>query len=323
PDTPAERLQELADTTQSDIIISGHSHRTFKQKVDGVWFINTGSVGRPDDGDPRAAYAIMHLRPRFFQIRHYRIEYDVERAVDSIREKGLPEAFAQMIQQGRSLDYILENADIQQEKEILQDIPISDFKPDEQTLKSIMELAQSCEYEAVHTKQVTDLALRLFDELRPVHYLDEKEKFWLQAGALLHDIGWIEGQKGHHKTSLRIILGNSILTMDNHERLVIGSIARYHRKALPKMKHSHYNALHPIERQTVSMLAGILRVADGLDRTHQSIVRDLKCDINKNKITIICSVDSPAGIEHQAALKKSDLMEKVFKRKVIFKFQDN
>jgi alpha-galactosidase len=50
---------------------------------------------------------------------------------------------------------------------------------------------------------------RLFDELQPLHLLGAQERFWLNAGALLHDIGWIEGQKGHHKTALRTILHNN------------------------------------------------------------------------------------------------------------------
>jgi putative phosphoesterase len=109
PDTPQERLQELARMADADVIVCGHSHLPFTRQVDGVWFINTGSVGRPDDGDPRAAYAILQLDPEPFQVRHYRIEYDVARAVAAIRKHELPEAFAQMLLQGRNLDALHPN----------------------------------------------------------------------------------------------------------------------------------------------------------------------------------------------------------------------
>jgi len=79
PDTPEERLRELAKMVKADIIIVGHSHQPFVRQVDDVWFINTGSVGRPD----------------------------VERTVAAIQEHKLPEAFAQMFIQGRNLDYFL------------------------------------------------------------------------------------------------------------------------------------------------------------------------------------------------------------------------
>jgi putative phosphoesterase len=107
PDTPEGRLGELVKMADVDLIICGHSHQPFTRQVDGVWFINTGSVGRPDDGDPRAAYAILHIGPELLQVSHYRVEYDVARAVAAIREHELPESFAQMMLQGRNLDAML------------------------------------------------------------------------------------------------------------------------------------------------------------------------------------------------------------------------
>jgi len=112
PHTPEERLRELAQMSNADLVICGHSHQPFARKIDGVWFINTGSVGRPDDNDPRACYAILQIEPcsagSGLQVRHYRVEYDVGRTVAAIREQKLPEAFARMMLQGRDLDTVLE-----------------------------------------------------------------------------------------------------------------------------------------------------------------------------------------------------------------------
>jgi putative phosphoesterase len=109
PDTPEKRLRELAQMAKADVIICGHSHQPFVRQVDDVWFINTGSVGRPDDGDPRACYAVLEIKPGEIQVQHYRIEYDIERAVAAIRDYKLPEEFAQMLLQGRNLDAVLED----------------------------------------------------------------------------------------------------------------------------------------------------------------------------------------------------------------------
>ena len=108
PDTPEERLLVLAQKAGADIIVCGHSHQSFTRKVQNVLFINTGSVGRPDDGDPRACYAILEAGQAELQVQHYRLEYDIARAVSAIRERGLPEAFAQMILNGHDLDSILQ-----------------------------------------------------------------------------------------------------------------------------------------------------------------------------------------------------------------------
>jgi putative phosphoesterase len=105
-DTPIERLRELAGMSDAEIIVCGHSHQPFTRSVDRTWFINTGSVGRPDDGDPRAAYARLDLTLVHLEINHYRVEYDVQRAVRAIRENGLPEDFARMILEGRPLDAV-------------------------------------------------------------------------------------------------------------------------------------------------------------------------------------------------------------------------
>jgi diadenosine tetraphosphatase ApaH/serine/threonine PP2A family protein phosphatase len=75
-----------------------------------AWFINTGSVGRPDDGDPRACYAILSIGRDLFQVEHYRVAYDIARAVQAIQINGLPEEFAQMHIQGRDLESVIEQS---------------------------------------------------------------------------------------------------------------------------------------------------------------------------------------------------------------------
>jgi len=104
PDTPEARLRELAKMARADLIICGHSHQPFARWVGDALFINTGSVGRPDDGDPRATYAVLKLKRKMVEVRHYRVEYDVDQAAGAIRNQQLPEEFAQMLLQGRSLD---------------------------------------------------------------------------------------------------------------------------------------------------------------------------------------------------------------------------
>lgn len=104
PDTPDERLETLAQMAHADVVVCGHSHRPFARQVNDVWFINTGSVGRPDDGDPRAAYALLTLTKHELAVQHFRLDYDIDRAANAIRQAKLPEAFAQMLILGCNLD---------------------------------------------------------------------------------------------------------------------------------------------------------------------------------------------------------------------------
>lgn len=337
PETPTERLRELAEMAQADVVICGHSHRPLARKVERVWFINTGSVGRPDDGDPRACYAVLWLSPRYFRVQHHRVEYDVQRAVAAIRQNKLPEAFAQMVLQGRSLDAVeppLEDAssapggetaaakvsstDHQEQTGPAVDgpaeaIPPSTGNTSDRYLQAVQHLSERYRSDE-HPQQVTRLALRLFDELQPLHGFDQRERFWLQCAGLLHDIGWAEGWKGHHKTSLRMILEDPTLPFPRRERLIIGSIARYHRRALPSQEHGHYAALKPKDQRVVSVLAALLRVADGLDCSHRSVIEDLAVQTTAKRISIRLQVGEEAEEERQDALDKGSLLEEVFFR---------
>lgn len=361
PDTPQDRLGELAGKARADIIICGHSHQPFVRKADGVWFINTGSVGRPDDGDPRACYAIMDLAPDDLHVRHYRLDYDIQRAVDAMRSKHLPETFIQMIVQGKALDEVEgepegekgtadaetrrcgEAGKQQPKQKKVSSTRVADNAkarkradraagkhqaanaPDEESrdprLGGVLQLARVCHYEQGHTHQVTRLALRLFDQLRPLHKLGDQERFWLECGSLLHDIGWIEGQKGHHKTALRIILDSPLLPFNGRQRQIIGCIARYHRKAAPKKRHVPYGELAPADREVVRALAAILRVADSLDVMHEDRVHDLSVALLPDEVVLQCRAAGSLAEERTQALKKGDLFEEVFKRKLEVQWQ--
>lgn len=107
-EAPDDPLRDIVRSAQADLIICGRSHRPVACQVDGVWFINPGSVGAPDDGDPRASYASLDVAADQIEVQHYRLEYDVARLVEAIRAHGLPEAFAQMFLEGRSLDAVLD-----------------------------------------------------------------------------------------------------------------------------------------------------------------------------------------------------------------------
>ncbi len=183
-------------------------------------------------------------------------------------------------------------------------------------LQAVLRLAQTCEFEVNHTLQVTRLAVRLFEGLQSLHTLGETQRAWLVYAGILHDIGWIEGWKEHHKVSLRIILNTPMLTFTNKERLIIGSIARYHRKALPDGSHDHFAALSEAERTEVMVLASFLRVADALDHSHQQRVREVFCKITRKKIILTCTANGSIAEEAHPVLLKSDLLERTFERKV-------
>lgn len=107
-DTPDQRLAELAKKTDANLVLCGHSHQAFIREVDGVYFVNPGTVGRQDDGDPRASYAIIEIDREQLSIEHFRIAYDIMESVRGIRAEGLPEIIAQVLRWGVNYQTIAE-----------------------------------------------------------------------------------------------------------------------------------------------------------------------------------------------------------------------
>ncbi len=107
PDTPEDRFRELADEVTGKVVLCGHSHQAFIREVDDVRFINPGSVGRLDDGDPRASYAILDIHQGKVAVQFFRIPYDIQAVVQQVRLAGFPDIIAQVFRQGRDYDHVL------------------------------------------------------------------------------------------------------------------------------------------------------------------------------------------------------------------------
>lgn len=300
PETPIERLSQLADVCRCDVITCGHSHRGFHRRVDGVDFINPGSVGRPEGNDRRASFAFVDISSDNVEVQLCRVEYDVERTVRAIREASLPENFAKMLKYGKNLEEIQAQ---------LRSNPAKDeLVLEDSRMLPIVALAESCSYEREHAHQVTHLSMMLFDNLRDVMKLGDNDRFLLKSASVLHDIGWVQGPRKHHKVSLKMILAATGLGLDEGDVLIVANIARYHRKSLPKLKHEYYAELGESDRLRVRQLAGILRVADGLDRSHSNSVQNLKVETDSGKIDFLCEFHGSGDPEKYAVMKKADLL---------------
>lgn len=98
-DRPEASFQRLAKMSGADILFFGHTHLPYQKNVGGTWFVNTGTVGKPKDGDPRAGYVLAVLdREQKFTYR--RVSYDVQRAAEAVRASDLPDEFAAMLVTG-------------------------------------------------------------------------------------------------------------------------------------------------------------------------------------------------------------------------------
>jgi exopolyphosphatase/guanosine-5'-triphosphate,3'-diphosphate pyrophosphatase len=124
-----------------------------------------------------------------------------------------------------------------------------------------------------HSAQVARLALELFDATADRHGLGDDSREVLEAASLLANVGLFVSHAGHHKHSYYVIRNSELLTgFTDREIELIAQVARYHRKSSPRRKHPEFAALDREDQRRVRVLAGLLRVAVGLDRNHAARV---------------------------------------------------
>jgi exopolyphosphatase/guanosine-5'-triphosphate,3'-diphosphate pyrophosphatase len=184
--------------------------------------------------------------------------------------------------------------------------------------RSVIELAERCGYWPEHAQQVTRLALALFDQTRSVHGLGDRERSWLEYGALLHDIGVHISYERHHRHSYYLIKNGDLRGFDPVEIEIIALIARYHRQATPKKSHEGYGDLAGGTRKAVRALAAMVRLAEGLDRSHAQALTGIDLYPRGDDYLARLRTDGDAELELWAAQRHVAPLERILGRPIRF-----
>jgi len=189
--------------------------------------------------------------------------------------------------------------------------------------KSVSEFAASCLFDEQHSKQVCQLAVKIFDTVAIMNGLSKRSKDMLEAAALLHDVGYFISYHQHHKHSYHLIRHANLFGFTPREREIIANLARYHRKAKPKKGHSHFVSLSAEDQVLVRKLGSILRLADGLDRRRNRQISQLNCELNKDSLNLELTGPDDLSVEAYAVESKGDLFKEVFGCQITVKTQIN
>ena len=178
--------------------------------------------------------------------------------------------------------------------------------------ESVLHLADRLDPDREHSEHTAELALALFDGLAGRHGLGPAERELLEAAALLHNVGLFISHSAHHKHSYYVIRNSEhLLGFTDHEIEVIAQIARYHRKSGPKAKHPEFAALRAGDQTAIRLLAGVLRVAIGLDRAHALAVAGVEVGAGPDGAVVVRAVpapDSDPTLEVYSAAQRADLL---------------
>lgn len=185
--------------------------------------------------------------------------------------------------------------------------------------RGVLHLAETCRYEKDHAHQVTRLALQLYDQLEEAHQLPSIHREYLEAAGLLHDIGYFISHAQHHRHSYYIIRNSEYLAgFTSREMEIIAQVARYHRKSAPKQKHDEFSRLSLEDQRVVKLLAGMLRVADGLDRAHASQIQRIQCKLDSSSLELHLEANhsESLALEIYTASLRQGLLEEMLARKI-------
>jgi exopolyphosphatase / guanosine-5'-triphosphate,3'-diphosphate pyrophosphatase len=177
--------------------------------------------------------------------------------------------------------------------------------------RSVMRLASQMDEDTAHSEHVAQLALQLFDATSGVHRLGDDSREVLEAAALLANVGLFVSHAGHHKHSYYVIRNSELLTgFTDREIELIALVARYHRKSVPRKKHPEFGALSREDQRRVRVLAGLLRVAVGLDRNHVGRVSGVTVRSDDGALVVAAtpSDGQDVSLELHAAATRSELM---------------
>jgi len=210
------------------------------------------------------------------------------------------------LREGLLLDYIARHR-----KEIAQ----ADRYPDVRR-RSVIELAERCRYWPEHAQQIARLAGLLFDQTRAIHGLTDREREWLEYAGLLHDIGVHISYENHHKHSHYLIRNGDLRGFEPHEVEIMALLARYHRRATPKRRHSGYGDLPRPQQKVVRTLSAMLRLAESLDRSHAQTVAAIELHDRGDDGLLQVRTSGDAELELWAAARHAAPFERLIGKPV-------
>jgi exopolyphosphatase/guanosine-5'-triphosphate,3'-diphosphate pyrophosphatase len=195
------------------------------------------------------------------------------------------------------------------------DIKRIDSYPDVRR-RSVIELAERCDWEADHSRQVAAIALTLFDYTKRIHELGDTEREWLEYAGFLHDIGNHISYGKHHRHSYYLIKNGDLRGFEPEEIDIIALLTRYHRRATPKSDHPGMPELSKSDRRTVGILSSFLRLAETLDRSRHGVIRGIEARERMGQLFIKVQAVGDAELEVWAAHKQLHALGEALDREV-------
>ncbi|MCL2498931.1 MAG: HD domain-containing protein [Defluviitaleaceae bacterium] len=180
------------------------------------------------------------------------------------------------------------------------------------TKLSVRLLAERYHCDIAHGNQVCDQALAVFDKLKKLHGLGNRDKQLLAAAAMLHEAGEYVNNRDHHIHSYNIVRASDIVGLGAGETEIVALICRYHSLLTPGEHDPCYAALDRGKKVRVSKLAALLKLADALDRSYLQKFSQIEAKLFEGELVITVHTQSNAALEQWAFGEKGQFFSEVF-----------
>lgn len=183
--------------------------------------------------------------------------------------------------------------------------------------RSVHEIAFRFDWEERHAQHVAATAGLLFDVCRPLYDGPDADAELIEYAGLLHDVGYHISHARHQNHSRYLIRNADLQGFQPEEIRILSLVARYHRGDFPSVEHAKFGALPSGLQRRVAQLAGILRIAEALDRSHFQNVTALRVSLTEDTLHIAADTKGDPQLEVWAAEQDAGLFEESFRRTVV------
>jgi len=190
----------------------------------------------------------------------------------------------------------------------------------EELLAGVRWFARRHSVDSQHADQVAQLALSLFDQLRPIHEMGAEMRLVLEMGSLLHDIGHFVHRKAHHRHGEYLVRWGEIPGLGGWRREMVAALVRYHNcKSEPQVAHASYAALDNEKKRELRLLTSLLRVAEKLESEHAQKIAGVDVQIAGRHAIFLIQAAEGTRLDIAGLQRKCDLFEKEFHLKAEFR----
>lgn len=207
--------------------------------------------------------------------------------------------------------------DYAERKKILK--PRHNFEND--ILEAARNIAKRYHTNRNHTQVMERIALAIYDKTKLIHGLGKRERLLLQISVLLHDCGKYINMSQSAQCSYDIIMATEVIGLSHMEREIVANIVRFNSgSVVPFEELAVSSLLERSEYITIMKLTAILRLANGLDRSHKQKIKEIKVNI-KDHHTMQILVDTTEDLTLEQAMlpEKAELFEEVYSLKPVLK----